>query len=158
MLTNEKVILRIFEPADIEPVYILVMGTIDKSYTGVYPEEAIRFFKQYHCKENIYDDYLNGYTIIAELEREIVGTGTLLGANIRRVFVNKCYQGHGLGKLIMKKLENRASKEGLKAVDLSASLTAKRFYDSLGYVTQAEKYIDVGKDIKLIYYQMLKDL
>jgi GNAT superfamily N-acetyltransferase len=110
MLTNEKVILRIFEPADIEPVYILVMGTIDKSYTGVYPEEAIRFFKQYHCKENIYDDYLNGYTIIAELEREIVGTGTLLGANIRRVFVNKCYQGHGLGKLIMKKLENRASK------------------------------------------------
>ncbi len=58
----------------------------------------------------------------------------------------------------MKELENRASNEGQKAVDLSGSLTAKRFYDSLGYVTQAEKYIDVGKDIKLIYYQMLKNL
>ena len=32
------------------------MDTIDKSYTSVYPEKAIRFFKQYHCKENIYDD------------------------------------------------------------------------------------------------------
>ncbi|MBP7331383.1 MAG: hypothetical protein KBA08_03625 [Firmicutes bacterium] len=78
MLTNEKVILRIFEPADIEPVYILVMDTIDKSYTSVYPEEAIRFFKQYHRKENIYDDYLNGYTIIAELEKKLLELGHCL--------------------------------------------------------------------------------
>lgn len=158
MLTNEKVIIRVFEPADIEPVYVLVMDTIDKSYTGVYPEEAVRFFKQYHSKENIYEDYLNGHMIIAECKGEIIGTGTLLDSNIRRVFVNKNYQRHGLGKLIMKKLENRASAEGQKVVDLSASLVAKRFYDSLGYATQGEKYLDVENDIKLIYFQMIKYL
>ena len=41
-------------------------------------------------------------------------------------------------------------------LDLSASIVSKRFYDSLGYVTQKEDYIPVRNNQKLIYYEMAK--
>ena len=158
MLNQKNVVIKVFEPSDIETVHSLVIDTIDKSYSGVYPEEAIDFFKQYHRKNNIYNDCLNGYTIIAEYKGRIVGTGTLLDTNIRRVFINNYFQGQGFGKLIMKKLEEKALEQGKRIVDLSASLVSKRFYDRLGYITQGEKSIDVENNKKLNYYQMVKYL
>lgn len=158
MLNQKNVVIRVFEASDIETVHSLVIDTVDKSYSGVYPEEAIDFFKQYHSKDNIYNDWLNGYTIIAEYKGRIAGTGTLLDTNIRRVFVNRQLQGQGLGKLIMEKLEEKALEQGKRIVDLSASLTAKRFYDYLGYITQAEKIINLENNKKLLYYEMIKYL
>jgi len=58
-----------------------------------------------------------------------------LKTNIRRVFIDNRFQGQGLGKLIMKKLEEKALEQGQKIVDLLASLVAKKFYDYLGYIT-----------------------
>ena len=88
---------------------------------------------------------------------KIIGTGTLLNTNIRRVFVDPSYQHQGLGKIIMRNLEEKALEVGINILDLSSSLVSKRFYDSLGYITQTEDYIDVGNNQKLYYYTMIKN-
>jgi len=148
--------LREFRRDDLETMKRLIYKTIEVYYSDVYPEEAIEYFKDYHSEEHILSDARDGYTIILECDGKIIGTGTLLGTNIRRVFIDPSYQHKGFGKSVMYKLEKRALAKGINILDLSASLVSKRFYDSLGYVTQKEDYIPVRNNQKLNYYAMVK--
>jgi GNAT superfamily N-acetyltransferase len=158
MFKDVEMQLRIFRVTDLDTLHSLVMETIDRSYSVVYPAQAVRFFKQYHCKDNIYSDCLNGYTVVAGFQGEVLGTGTLLHSNIRRVFVRKNYQRLGIGKIIMEDLESRAAIQGYGSVDLSASLVAKGFYVSLGYDVEEERCLRVENGIGLHYSQMSKRL
>lgn len=150
--------IREFRREDLEAVKRLIYNTIEVSYHDVYPEKAIEHFKEHHSEEHILNDARDGYTIILECNGKIIGTGTLLGTNIRRVFIDPSYQHKGFGKLIMRKLEEQSLAKGIVILDLDSSLIAKRFYDSLGYVTQEKRYTPVGNNQKLIYYAMVKKL
>jgi putative acetyltransferase len=152
----QDVVIREFIEPDLQAVKQLVDRTIDISYADAYPDEAIAFFKEYHSETHILDDAKNGYTIVLEADGGIIGTGTLAGTTIGRVFVDPSYQHQGLGKAIMRRLEEKALANGVETLDLSASLVAKPFYDSLGYTTQEERAIPVENDRKLRYYAMVK--
>lgn len=75
-----------------------------------------------------------------------------------RVFVEPAFQKRGFGKLIMQKLEEKALSEGISVVKLDASLPSKKFYDSLGYVTLEETFLEVENNKRLDYYKMEKSL
>ena len=150
--------LNEFRAENLEAVKRLIHRTIEVCYSDAYPEEAIEYFEYYHSEEYIVSDARDGYTIVLECDGRIIGTGTLLGTNIRRVFIDPSYQHKGFGKLIMRKLEELASGKGIGILDLSASLISKQFYDSLGYVTQKEDHIPVRNKQKLSYYEMVKKL
>ena len=150
--------IREFNEEDISAVYKLIQDTIDISYHKVYSKEAIEFFKAHHSKENILDDAVNGYTVIAAREGELLGTTTLFGSNIRRVFVNPRYQHSDVGKLLVQDLEKKAFIKQLTAIDLEASLSSKLFWDSLGFVVLEEDHIPVRNNRKLRYYKMSKTI
>ena len=150
--------MREFGRDDLQAVKRLIHKTIDISYHEVYPEEAIECFKDYHSEKHILNDARDGYTIILQANGKIIGTGTLLGTNIRRVFIDPSYQHKGFGKLVMYQLEERAAREEICVLDLSSSLVSKRLYDSLGYVTKKRDYIQVRNGQKLVYYAMVKTL
>jgi N-acetylglutamate synthase-like GNAT family acetyltransferase len=57
---------------------------------------------------------------------------------IRFMAVATEYQGKGLGKIILKFLEDKAKENGLKKIELQARENAVEFYKSQGY-TQKEK-------------------
>lgn len=158
MNMKRNIKLREFRRDDLEALKSLIYKTVEVSYADVYPDEAIAYFKDYHSEENILSDAREGYIVILELNEKIIGTGTLLDTNIRRVFIDPSYQQKGFGKLVMHKLEERALEKGISILDLSASLVAKRFYDSLGYITQKEDYIPLENNQKLHYYEMIKKL
>ncbi|MHC1755541.1 MAG: GNAT family N-acetyltransferase [Methanosarcina sp.] len=136
----------------------LIDETIDACYSGIYPCEAIDYFKEYHNTENILNDILKGHCLILTCGIELIGTGTLFGSNARRVFIKPVYQKMGFGKRIMKGLEEKAVEEKIRIMDLDASLVAYPFYRSLGYQTQAEEVIPVKNGQNLRYYKMVKDL
>jgi GNAT superfamily N-acetyltransferase len=150
--------IRKFTPSDLDTVRALIQRTIDVCYSGIYPEEAVWFFKAWHCDDNILRDAKEGYTILLEKDRRIIGTGTIVSNEIKRVFVEPEFQKHGFGKLIMQRLEEKALSAGISIVDLSASLPSKKFYDSLGYVTLEETFIEVENGKKLDFYRMEKSL
>ncbi|MFA7676742.1 MAG: GNAT family N-acetyltransferase [Candidatus Omnitrophota bacterium] len=150
--------IRKFDKNDINELKILIDSTIDDCYQDKYCPQAIAYFKQFHSIENILKDAAAGDTFVLRNDSEIIGTGTLLGTEIRRVFVLKEFQGQGLGKQIMLKLEEAALGEGLKKVTLCSSLVAKRVYDKLGYVTVKKGFIDLGSGKRLDYYDMEKCL
>jgi N-acetylglutamate synthase-like GNAT family acetyltransferase len=144
--------------AELQSVYVLIQNTIQISYHKVYPAEAIEFFKNYHPKESIWSDAIEGYTVIAESNSKIVGTGTLLSTSIRRVFVDPVHHHKGIGKLIVQELERKAVSEKLPALDLESSLVSRQFWESLGFILQKEDFIPVRNGKKLIFYRMAKTL
>lgn len=139
---------------DLEEVHALIINTIKTSYFEYYPKEAIDFFIQYSNRDAIEDDIVKYYVIILKQNNTILGTGSLVDNHIKRVFVNPELQGNGLGKLIMKNLENHAYEKKLRLVELHSSLFAKRFYDQLGY-----KMFKIGKvavaNGEILYYQRM---
>jgi len=150
--------LRIFREDDLTAICQLVSETIDCSYEGVYPGNAIAFFKDYHSPENILSDARSGLTLVAHLDGELVATGTLLGTNVRRVFVRPDRQGRGIGGILMHRLEEEATSLEILALDLSSSLPAKEFYLALRYEIVSEENTDEGGGETLRYFEMAKRL
>lgn len=156
MLPDAKT--RKFVKKDLLSVYRLIQNTINASYGGVYPQEAVEFFKDYHNHDNILNDTTAGYTIVVESNGQIIGTGTLVDANIRRVFVDLAHQQCGIGKLITQELERKAFLKKLASLDLQSSLVSREFWESMGYVIQEERFIPVRNNQKLRFYEMTKTL
>jgi GNAT superfamily N-acetyltransferase len=150
--------LRKLKSEDIECVLPIIHGTTRKSYENYYPPEAIQYFLDYHSPENIIDDLKHGYGIGLYYKGKLVGTGILLGTNIRRVFVNPEFQGRGFGSKIMDCLENEGKKAGLDFLELHSSLPAKKFYDNRSYWTLRFGHIPVENSLTLDYYRMAKML
>jgi GNAT superfamily N-acetyltransferase len=144
--------------ADLQPAYSLIQDTIQASYHQVYSVEAIEFFQGYHSRRSIWDDATSGYAVVAESDDEIIGMGILLGTNVRRVFVSPKHQHRGIGKSIVQELVRMALFEKLPALDLDSSLTAREFWESLGFVVQKEGHIPVRNGKELLFFRMVKTL
>lgn len=154
----ENMTIRQAADNDLQKLLELVHDTIDISYHDTYPLEAITAFKDYHSRESLIRDMQSGYTVLAEQNDEIIGTGTLLDANVRRVFISPKWQQYGLGKKIAWELEKRARSQGLAMIDLSASLGSRKFWENRGFEFQKEAFITVANDKKLVYFEMTKQL
>ena len=142
---SQDILIRKFTQHDLWSVYQLVQNTIDISYHEAYLKEAVEFFKEHHPEEQILNDAAAGYTVVAESNREIVGTGTLLGTHIVRVFVDPLHQHRGIGKVIVQELEREASVEESATLYLEASLVSRQFWESLGFIIQKEDLIHLLK-------------
>ncbi len=158
MPKHESICIRKFESSDLDDVKSLIYRTIDVCYRPVYNEESVNFFKEWHCGEHILEDAKEGYTIVLEKGDVMVGTGTILADEIKRVFVGPVFQKNGLGRLIMRKLEEKAVSSGLSTVKLDASLPSKKFYDLLGYITLEQTSLEVDNGKRLDYFKMEKSL
>jgi GNAT superfamily N-acetyltransferase len=141
---------------DLGELHRMICTTIDQSYSGTYSQEAIEFFKAYHSKENIRADALSGHTILVRENDGLIGTGTLLGTNIRRVFVIPYSQGMGIGTMIMAELERLAEEDRLDIVDLDSSMVSVDFYHHLGYKDENRAFLALEKGGRLDYVPMIK--
>jgi GNAT superfamily N-acetyltransferase len=155
--SGEDIQIRRFKKEDLPAVYRLIQDTIDVSYRKVYPPEAIYLFKENHNREIILNDASVGYTIVAEQNNKIIGTGTLFETNIRRVYISPLHQRRGIGKLIAQELERQASRQKLASLDLSASLVSRRFWETVGFIVREELFIPVRNGQKLRFYEMTKE-
>jgi len=158
MSERNHISMSVFRPSDLIAVKSLIHATIDGCYSEVYPKEAVQFFKDWHSDEKILSNAKEGCTILVHQDGRIVGTGTIVGDEIVRVFVDPAFQRRGFGRLIMRELEERAVSTGITVVKLDASLPSKTFYDVLGYATLDRAFREVGNGRRLDYYKMEKAL
>jgi GNAT superfamily N-acetyltransferase len=73
--------------------------------------------------------------LLAERDGTIVGYGVLNGpaARIDAVYVHPEYARDGIATSLVRQLEMRARMRGIRELTIVASLTARPFYESLGY-------------------------
>jgi citrate lyase synthetase len=150
--------IRAFREDDLDELHSMICSTIEQNYRGVYSPKMVDFFKEYHSEKNIRTDASLGHTIVAVQNGSIVGSGTLLGNNIRRVFVLPDRQGKGIGGRIMTELEQKAQEGQIKVVELDSSMVSVDFYHRLGYDGDCQAFIELENGDRLDYVPMTKKI
>jgi GNAT superfamily N-acetyltransferase len=148
--------VREFRETDLFAVKSLIHRTVVVCYAGHYCPEAVRFFVNYHDDQAILRDAREGCIIVFEKAGRIVGTGTLAGDEIKRVFVDPACQREGVGRLIVEQLENRAAAAGAPLVKLDASRPSRSFYEQLGYAVVERASLPVENGRRLDFFRMQK--
>lgn len=143
----------------LKKIYQLVHDTISISYASTYCEAAQEHFHNHHLYETIYNDAKNGFIIAVQdkSNEELIGTGTLVGNYIGRVYVDPNYQNKGVGTTIMEHLEIIARSNGIKTVELDASLNSKEFYLNREYDLVKSEVTLCSNGQELPYFKMKKN-
>ncbi len=130
--------------------------TILRIYPHYYPSGAVDFFLHHHSIENITDDIKSGQVYIGYDESGIaVGTVTIKGNEICRLFVLPDYQGKGYGSKLLDFAEINISNTYDKII-LDASLPAKQIYLKRQYKTIEYHTIETENGDVLCYDLMQK--
>lgn len=132
--------------------------TIREIYVHYYPKGAVDFFLEHHNDRAIIRDIANKNVYLCYNDENLpVGTVTINGNEINRLFVLPAYQGLGFGSELMKFAEKIISKK-YETISLSSSFPAKNIYIKYGYKpTEFHKIQCEGGDF-LCYDIMKKHL
>lgn len=154
--------LRRAQAADAQRICELVQQTIREIYPLYYPAAVVSFFGSLHSLDAITADIASKTVLLLEDGKRLVGTGTLSGNHITRVFVAPRCQGQGYGTALLDKLEAVAGSQ-TDTVLLDASLPAARFYEHRGYSVTHHELFEVrtqtgSLEAVLVYPLMQKTL
>ena len=123
-----------------EEDFINVKYLIDEvsylAYKSLIPKEGYEYLKNnLWGLEVLKKDAKEGYTVVVKDDDKVIGTGTIVGDYISKIYVKPEYHGCGIGRLIVKCLEDKAKSNGVKTIFLASNLSAEKFYTKLGYNT-----------------------
>ena len=150
--------IRDFVLSDLSSLRQMIHDAIDASYSSVYPERAVEFFKAFHSEERIRERSRKGEILIIERNNVIVATGAIVDNEVLGVFVRPQEQGSGYGKAIMNELESRAKTKGFTQMTLAVSLPSRKFYEALGYEIVSDCSVDVGEGQYLDYWEARRSI
>lgn len=143
MQCNHTCELRLANAEDVGEIFRLVQTTIRACYAGCYTQSVVEGFCRYHSSESIAVDVAEGKVHVLANGGRIVGTATLDGSYIGRVYVLPEEQGHGYGTLLMDALEKLVASAGSATVTLESSIPGKRLYVQRGYVVVKSETWDI---------------
>lgn len=137
--------IRPADMSDLETVKSITYTTISEIYPHYYPAGAVRFFLDHHSDANIRADIESGIVYLLCEDYKTVGTVTLRGNEICRLFVLPSYQGKGYGRALLDFAEEQIMHDHDEIV-LDASLSAKSIYLKRGYKEREYHVIDTPDD------------
>lgn len=144
------------ETGDFEVVKRITADTIRQIYPHYYPLGVVGFFLSHHSDANIMADLMRGDVYLAKDGTESVGTVTINGNEINRLFVLPQFQRKGYGAAMMDFAEDRIFASHAQ-VCLHASLPGKEFYLNRDYVMTEYRTKMVANDDWLCVDIMKKD-
>jgi GNAT superfamily N-acetyltransferase len=132
--------IRLFKPEDAEEVALLVAKTLKISNSKDYSPEYIENNIFSHSAEVLIERAAWGHMYVVCDQAKIVGCGAIAGywgstteSILLTIFVLPKYQGHGIGSLIIRTLEQDEYFLRAKRIEIPASITAVEFYRKMGY-------------------------
>ena len=139
--------------SDLSTVFSVTQETIRAVYPHYYPAGAVEFFADHHCAENIARDIENDFVYLCfDDAQNTVGTVTVRGNELCRLFVPPQQQGHGHGRALLDFAEK------FDQVVLDASLPAKSIYLKRGYSVTESHILSVKYGDFLCYDVMQKEI
>ena len=141
---------------DLQVVKYITIKTINQIYPHYYPKGAVEFFVEHHNDTNIINDIEAGKVFLCVNEEgQPVGTVSIKGNDICRLFVLPEYQGQGYGRMLLDFAENEIIKK-YEEIMIDASLPAKRIYLKRGYREKESHIINANYGDFLCYDVMVK--
>ncbi len=147
--------IRLAEITDLESVLQITRDTISEIYSHYYAGGVVDFFLKHHNRENILSDIENGLVWLLEADDCLVGTVTIKGNAVNRLFVLPRQQSRGYGSQLMDFAEAKIA-EKYSHVHIDSSLAAKEMYLKRGYKEKETCRIPADNGDILVYDEMEK--
>lgn len=142
-------------PAMLATVKQIVHETISAIYPHYYPRGAVDFFLAHHSDDRIADDIRAGIVYLLSEGDAAVGTVTIRGNELCRLFVLPQHQHKGFGRHLLDFAEAKIF-EDYEEICLDSSLPAKHTYLKRGYAAVDSHRIVVENGDVLCYDWMKK--
>jgi len=151
MLTRE------YKPDDCPLLAQLFYDTVHTVNARDYSEEQLDAWATGNVDLDEWNrSFLTHTTLVAVWDGVIAGFADMdKSGYLDRLYVHKDYQGIGVATALVKELERRAIDENVACFETYASITARPFFEKLGYTVQAEN-IAVRGGVSLTNFRMAK--
>jgi putative acetyltransferase len=146
-------------PEDLDAILLLFKETIETMNARDYSFEQIKVWSNgVNKKESWLRKIEEQFFIVVEFSKNIVGFGSITNQGyLDFMYVSKHHQGMGIAKAIYQQLEEFANLHQLDKIISEVSITAKPFFEKLGFVLVQEQQITIDR-VQLKNYRMAKTL
>ncbi|GEP58695.1 GNAT family N-acetyltransferase [Reyranella soli] len=129
----KDLVIRSAGPDDTAAISALVQRTVRISNGKDYQAQAIELIVANFAADKVGQRMAERDVFVCQQGDRVVGTIALGGDRLRSLFVDPELQQVGVGARLVAHLEAHARKVGVRELSLSSSLTARGFYERLGY-------------------------
>jgi putative acetyltransferase len=148
--------LRNYQRSDLEELVALFNATVQAINKKDYTEQQIEQLVQPAPDYDKWDAVLaSTYTRIVLVGTKIIGFGNISKEGyLDHLYVSKEWIGYGAGKLLANDLIDHAFDSGAKEITVHSSLTAKSFFEKLGFRVVKQNN-DYRNGVLLLNYLMI---
>ncbi|MEG5060647.1 GNAT family N-acetyltransferase [Microcoleus sp. A2-C5] len=136
--------IRTYEISDTEKIVKLFYDTVHEVNIRDYTTAQVDAWAPADTDIEIWMQSLSSkFTFVAEEGDTIAGFGELeTNGHIDRFYCHKDFQRQGVGKLIVTRIESKAQDLGLKKLFAEASITARAFFESRGFMVIRKQEVE----------------
>lgn len=158
-MDNFRISIRVSNLNDLADILKLFEETVTVVCKDDYSPEQLKVWTSSTENPDRWIDKIKShYLLVAELDKEIVGIASLDNRDyIDLLFVHKDYQRKGIADRLYSEIEKEAIKRKITFLYADVSITAKSFFQKIGYeILKEQKNIKEG--VEIINYKMKKQL
>ena len=149
--------IREYKPDDCPLLAQLFYDTVHTVNARDYTKKQLDAWATGHVNLDEWNrSFLAHTTLVAVWDGVIAGFADMdKSGYLDRLYVHKDYQGIGVATALVKELERRVGQNNVACFETYASITARPFFEKLGYTVQTEN-IAVRGGISLTNFRMTK--
>ena len=102
---NDGFCIELASPADLDGICAAIGDSVRTVYPLYYTGEIVDFFLSLHEKSAVLSDIMSRIVYCVRLDGLVVGTVTVCGNTVKRLFVSPRYMRRGIGSALMDRAE-----------------------------------------------------
>lgn len=152
-------LIRNYRAEDVAALAELFYKTVHTVNSSDYTKEQLQVWAAKNIDLNKWNQsFLNNTTFVAEIDGIIVGFADMDSHGyLDRLYVHKDYQNRGIATELVNHLEFSLRNEAVASFETYSSITAKPFFEKMGYVVQEENWVQ-RKGVQLKNFKMVKSI
>ncbi len=151
--------MRLYQPRDNAVLARLFSETVHVINVADYSPEEVEVWSGNPPDMERWQGQAEGRTVfVAEHDSEIVGFITFEpNGHLDHLYVHHRFQRQGVASALFRRIEEEAVSRGVDRIFTKASITARPFFEHMGFRVTASQSVDV-KGISFLNYRMEKSL
>jgi len=127
------VAIRAATAADAAAISDVVQQSVRQGNADAYPPPVIELICANFSPGKVLERMAEREVFVGEVDGQVIATVSLRGGKLYSLFVAPDRQGLGIGRQLVEHIETAAARKGVRELRLSAALSARPFYERLGY-------------------------